>query len=141
VFEIRIWGGNPCPQPAPCCPIEWMCRVDPSQLETYLVLNARDATPDGGVLQIETRNIVVDEGATAGCLAGPYVTSTLAALFFRPGNLSCCQSCRVHVTKRPMNVPVCLHRRSCSGTSKGVIGVAHSARQFVAVNCPGRRYS
>jgi hypothetical protein len=24
---------------------------------------------------------------------------------------------------------------------QGVIGVAHSARQFVAVNCPGRRYS
>src|SRR5260370_31890267 len=29
--------------------------------------------PDGGVLKIETRNVVVDEGAVAGCLPGSYV--------------------------------------------------------------------
>ncbi|OMI14636.1 hybrid sensor histidine kinase/response regulator [Bradyrhizobium brasilense] len=54
----------------------WLCYVDPSLLETALlnlVLNARDAMPDGGALQIETRNIVVEEGALTGCVAGPYV--------------------------------------------------------------------
>ena len=54
----------------------WLCRVDPALLETALLnlaLNARDAMPDGGVLKIETRNLVIDEGAAAGCLPGSYV--------------------------------------------------------------------
>jgi PAS domain S-box-containing protein len=54
----------------------WRCHVDPSLLETALLnlaLNARDAMPDGGVLEIETRKVVLDEGAVAGCLPGPYV--------------------------------------------------------------------
>jgi signal transduction histidine kinase len=59
----------------------WLCHVDPSLLETALLnlaLNARDAMPDGGVLEIETRNIVVKEGAVAGCLPGPYVRLSVA---------------------------------------------------------------
>jgi signal transduction histidine kinase len=54
----------------------WACDVDPSLLETALLnlaLNGRDAMPDGGVLEIETRNVILDEGAIAGCLAGSYV--------------------------------------------------------------------
>jgi signal transduction histidine kinase len=54
----------------------WLCHVDPPLLETALLnlaLNGRDAMPDSGVLQIETRNIVLDEGAVAGCLPGSYV--------------------------------------------------------------------
>jgi signal transduction histidine kinase len=54
----------------------WLCHVDPALLETALLnlaVNARDAMPDGGVLEIETRNVVVDEGAMAGCLPGSYV--------------------------------------------------------------------
>jgi PAS domain S-box-containing protein len=54
----------------------WMCHVDPALLETSLLnlaLNARDAMPDGGVLKIETRNIIVEEGATARCPPGCYV--------------------------------------------------------------------
>ncbi len=54
----------------------WMCHVDPSLLETALLnlaLNGRDAMPDGGVLEIETRNVVLDEGAVAGCAPGSYV--------------------------------------------------------------------
>jgi signal transduction histidine kinase/HAMP domain-containing protein len=54
----------------------WLCHVDPTLLETALLnlaLNARDAMPDGGVLKIETRNVVVDQGAVAGCLPGSYV--------------------------------------------------------------------
>jgi signal transduction histidine kinase len=45
-------------------------------LETALLnlaLNGRDAMPDGGVLEIETRNVVVDEGTVAGCAPGSYV--------------------------------------------------------------------
>jgi signal transduction histidine kinase len=54
----------------------WLCHVDPALLHTALLnlaLNARDAMPDGGVLEIEMTNIVVDEGAVAGCLPGSYV--------------------------------------------------------------------
>jgi len=52
----------------------WLCHVDPPLLETALLnlaLNGRDAMPDGGVLEIETRNAVLDEGAVAG--PGSYV--------------------------------------------------------------------
>jgi signal transduction histidine kinase len=54
----------------------WPCHVDPSLLETAvlnLALNGRDAMPDGGVLEIETRNVVLDKGAAAGCMPGSYV--------------------------------------------------------------------
>jgi signal transduction histidine kinase len=59
----------------------WLCHVDPSLLETALLnlaLNGRDAMPDGGVLEIETRNVVVDEGAVAGCLPGSYARLSVA---------------------------------------------------------------
>jgi len=54
----------------------WLCHVDPSLLETALLnlaLIGRDAMPDGGVLEIETRNVVLDEGVVADCLPGSYV--------------------------------------------------------------------
>jgi CheY-like chemotaxis protein len=54
----------------------WLCHVDPPLLETALLnlaLNGRDAMPHGGVLEIETQNVVLDEGAVAGCSPGSYV--------------------------------------------------------------------
>jgi signal transduction histidine kinase len=59
----------------------WMCHVDPSLLETALLnlaLNARDAMSYGGVLRIETRNIVQDESSTSGCPPGSYVRLSVA---------------------------------------------------------------
>jgi signal transduction histidine kinase len=54
----------------------WLCHVDPALLQTALLnlaLNARDAMPNGGLLEIEMTNIVVNEGAVPGCLPGSYV--------------------------------------------------------------------
>ncbi len=54
----------------------WLCHVDPPLLETALLnlaLNGRDAMPNGGKLEIETRNVVLNEGDVKECPPGPYV--------------------------------------------------------------------
>ena len=58
----------------------WLCQVDPALLETALLnlaLNARDAMADGGVVLIETQNIVEEQGV-AGCRPGSYVRLSVA---------------------------------------------------------------
>jgi signal transduction histidine kinase len=55
----------------------WPCQVDPAQLETALLnltLNGRDAMPDGGMLEIAARNVVLEETTVAGLASGPYVS-------------------------------------------------------------------
>jgi signal transduction histidine kinase len=58
-----------------------MVRADPSQLEQVflnLLVNARDATPAGGRLSIETRNVSIQSANEVPALApGPYVLASV----------------------------------------------------------------
>lgn len=57
----------------------WLTLIDPNQFEHMIInlcTNARDAMPDGGVLQIQTRNIFLeeDQAQKLNLTAGSYVT-------------------------------------------------------------------
>lgn len=54
----------------------WPCRIDPAEFEATilnLMLNARDAMPDGGRLTIRAENTVLEEATIAGLSRGDYV--------------------------------------------------------------------
>jgi CheY-like chemotaxis protein len=67
-------------------PNAWPIKVDPGQLENAvlnLVINARDAMPDGGTITIATKNVVVSEAADprladGGLKPGEYVLLTVS---------------------------------------------------------------
>lgn len=59
----------------------WPCVIDPVQLETALLnlaLNARDAMPEGGTLRIKAKNILIEEGSSAGIAPGRFVEISVA---------------------------------------------------------------
>ncbi|MFP6640225.1 MAG: ATP-binding protein [Myxococcota bacterium] len=70
-------------------------RIDPAQLEQVLLnlaINARDAMPDGGTIQMELRRIKLqaDEAEAAGLQEGPYALLTVSdtGVGIPPENLS-----------------------------------------------------
>ena len=62
-----------------CEPTLWNCRIDPTQAEVAILnvlINARDAMPDGGTIMVRTENLTVDGDTMAlsyGVQPGTYV--------------------------------------------------------------------
>jgi two-component system cell cycle sensor histidine kinase/response regulator CckA len=58
----------------------WKAEVDPGQIEQVvnaLMLNAREAMPQGGSVRVRARNVVFEENASAPLPAGRYIKVTI----------------------------------------------------------------
>ena len=59
----------------------WKAEVDAGQIEQVinaLILNAREAMPQGGTVRVRARNVVFEEGSTAPLPTGRYVKVTIS---------------------------------------------------------------
>jgi two-component system, cell cycle sensor histidine kinase and response regulator CckA len=71
---VRRLVGEPIRLVLSLAPETWPVRIDPGQLEQVLVnlaVNARDAMPGGGLLQIGSSNVTLDAAQAAGWLVSP----------------------------------------------------------------------
>ena len=120
-------------------PALWPVRLDPAQLDQILVnlvVNARDAMPDGGRITIETTNVVVSDTRAAPALAG-IPAGRYALLVVRDEGAGMDEETLAHLFE-----PFFTTKRAGTGTGLGlatVYGIVTQNRGYVRVeSAPAR---